>query len=68
MVICYVEHVHLMPYVYSFCQIFQALRLFPALRLFRRLEYCPNVNTYVLCLKACRRPQSRLADSEVLIY
>ena len=26
------------PYVYSFCQIFQALRLFPALRLFRSLE------------------------------
>ena len=28
-----------MPYVYSFCQIFQALRLFPALRLLRTLEY-----------------------------
>ena len=36
MVIYYIEHVYLRPYVYSFCQIFQALRLFPALRLFRR--------------------------------
>ena len=38
-VIHYIEHVYLMPYVYSFCPIFQALRLFPALRLFRTLEY-----------------------------
>ena len=27
-----------MPYVYSFCQIFQVLRLFPALRLLQGLE------------------------------
>ena len=39
MVIYYIEHVYLRPYVYSFCQIFQALRLFPALRLLRTLEY-----------------------------
>ena len=39
MVIHYIEHVYLMPYVYSFCPIFQALRLFPALRLFQTLEY-----------------------------
>ena len=39
MVIYYIGHVYLRPYVYSFCQFFQALRLFPALRLFRRLEY-----------------------------
>ena len=39
MVIYYIEHVYLRPYVYSFCQIFQAIRLFPALRLFWRLEY-----------------------------
>ena len=30
-VIYYIGHVYLMPYVYSFCQIFQALCLFPAL-------------------------------------
>jgi hypothetical protein len=40
-VIHYIEHGYLMPYVYSFCPIFQALRLFPALRLFQTLEY-PN--------------------------
>ena len=28
-----------MPYVYSFCQIFQALRLLATLRLFQTLEY-----------------------------
>ena len=39
MVIYYIEHVYLRPYVYYFCQILQALRLFPALRLFGRLEY-----------------------------
>ena len=39
MVTYYIRHVYLRPYVYSFCQIFQALRLFPTLRLFRRLEY-----------------------------
>ena len=39
MVIYYIGHVYLRPYVYSFCQIFQALRLFPALRLLRTLEY-----------------------------
>ena len=38
MVIYYIGHVYLRPYVYSFCQIFQALRLFPALRLLRTLE------------------------------
>ena len=38
MVIYYIGHVYLRPYVYSFCQTFQALRLFPTLRLFRRLE------------------------------
>ena len=32
------------PYVYSFCQIFQAVNLFPALRLFRlRVEKCFSV-------------------------
>ena len=31
MVIYYIEHVYLRPYVYSFCQIFQALHLIPAL-------------------------------------
>ena len=39
MVIYYIEHVYLRPYVYSFCQIFQALRLFPTLRLLGTLEY-----------------------------
>ena len=38
MVIYYIGHVYLRPYVYSFCQIFQALRLFPALRPLRTLE------------------------------
>ena len=38
MVIYYIEHVYLRPYVYSFCQIFQALRLLAALRLFQTLE------------------------------
>ena len=38
MVIYYIGHVYLRPYVYSFCQIFQALRLFPALRLLRTIE------------------------------
>ena len=38
MVIQYIGHVYLRPYVYYFCQTFQALRLFPTLRLFRRLE------------------------------
>ena len=31
MVIYYIGHVYLRPYVYSFCQNFQTLRLFPAL-------------------------------------
>ena len=39
MVIYYIGHVYLRPYVYSFRQIFQALCLFPALRLLRTLEY-----------------------------
>ena len=38
MVIYYIGHVCLRPYVYSFCQIFQALCLFPALRLLGTLE------------------------------
>ena len=41
MFIYYMGHVYLRPYVYYFCQIFQALCLFPALRLFLRLEYSP---------------------------
>ena len=36
-----IGHVYLRPYVYSFCQIFQALRLFPALRLFRKQGFLP---------------------------
>ena len=39
MVIYYIEHVNSRPYVYCFCQIFQALCLFLALLLFRTLEY-----------------------------
>ena len=35
---------YLRPYVYSFCQIFQALRLFPVLCLFWRLEYLGNIH------------------------
>ena len=44
MVIYYIGHVYLRPYVYSFCQTFQALCLFPVLRLFWRLEYLGLVN------------------------
>ena len=40
--IYYIEQVYLMPYVYSFCQIFQALHLFPTLRLLGTLEYGSN--------------------------
>ena len=43
MVIYYIGHVYLRPYIYSFCQIFQSLCLFPALRLFRMLEYYNRV-------------------------
>ena len=34
----FMSDVNLRPYIYSFCQIFQALRLFPALRLFWSLK------------------------------
>ena len=51
MVIYYIGHVDLRPYVYSFWQIFQALRLFPALRLFWRLEYSTLGETDRFCFK-----------------
>ena len=50
MVIYYIGHVYLRPYVYSFCQIFQALCLFPALRLFRRLEYIVSKTIHYLLI------------------
>ena len=39
MFLYYIGHVYLRPYIYSFCQIFQALHLLPALRLLQTLEY-----------------------------
>ena len=51
MVIYYIEHVYLRPYVYSFCQIFQALRLFPALRLLRTLEQVCERSNAILKFK-----------------
>ena len=52
MVMYYIEHVYLMPCVYSFCQIFQVLRLLAALRLFQTLEIT------TLNLKLSNRPKT----------
>ena len=67
MVIYYIERVYLRPYVYSFCQIFQALRLFPTLRLLGTLEYsedpsrsCEHLNFHNNLSHAAKTPQQPL--------
>ena len=44
-----------MPYVYYFCQIFQALRLFPTLRLLGTLEYIGKICSMQGCQKIHKR-------------
>ena len=51
-----------MPYVYTFCQIFQALRLLAALRLFQTLEY---ENAIIILLQIVLKPIVGLAGASV---